>query len=71
LPLDILHGPGVVLLAPNVVVPDCPDDSYAEDKSSPVEVGEVRVRSDRKEHEDEEGALEGEGAARVGDQQGP
>jgi hypothetical protein len=70
LPLDILDGPGVVLLAPNMVVPDCPDNSHAKDKSSPVEVGKVGIRSDRKEHKDEKGALKSEGAVKGGGQQG-
>jgi hypothetical protein len=68
LSLDIFHGSGIVLLAPNVVVPDCPDDSHAEDKSGPVEVGKVGIRSDREEHEDEECAFESESAVKSGSQ---
>jgi hypothetical protein len=69
LPLDILHGPGIVLLAPNVVVPDRPDNCHAEDKSRPVEIGKVGIWGDREEHENEERALESECAAKGGSQQ--
>jgi hypothetical protein len=61
--LDVSDRADISLLAPQVIISNGPDYNHAKDQKRPVEVGDVGVRCNGKEHEDPEHGLEGHGPA--------